>query len=155
LQVALDPGSFQVPTPMFQGMCERRFTVGEMRTALTVLRLLQRRSRDRSRDRTLRISHADLARETGVRFSGAFVRGVRQLIDRGVLVVVEPSSGRRPPSYTLRTRPEQWRGPVQQPETRPPDAVGNPALTNPEGRPPTKPRYLSVRHSRHAAQLAG
>jgi hypothetical protein len=39
-----------------------------------------------TRDRTIRISHTALARETGMRLSGAFVRGVRQLIARGVLV---------------------------------------------------------------------
>jgi hypothetical protein len=148
--VVLEYSSFRVPIPMFQAMCARGFTAGEMRVVLTLLRLMD----GPRRDQTIRISHAALARETGIRFSGAFVRSVRHVISRGVVVIVERASGRRPPRYSLCGRPELWRT-VRHSDSDGTTEVQNATVLDSAPRAPTKPRYLSVRHSRHAAQLAG
>ncbi len=146
--VVADPGSFRVPTRMFEAMCERRFSVGEMRIVLTVLRLFQ----DGKRDRTIRISHADLARETGMRFSGAFVRALRQLIARGVVVIVEKGSGRRPPRYVLCGRPELWRA-VGQSDFGDGIGVESPTATDSPQRAPTRPTALGWRCERYTTAM--
>ncbi len=128
-----------IPAPLVGAVLQGDMTGLQTRIVLVVWRLRQalprfpRRLARARYEEGVRISHEGLARELGMRVSGNLTDALRRLVNAGVLVVVDPPSGRRPAAYMIEMRPERWRGSPRRP----------------------RPPYDTVRHSPAVAQLAG
>jgi hypothetical protein len=95
--------SVLVPSEMLHAFCSQRFTGLQIKLVLRIALLSQHR-----RPRTVRISRQELAAGMDMTCSGAFLSALRDVIARGVVVVVDRNSGRRPPTYRVRANPDQW-----------------------------------------------
>ena len=64
---------------------------------------------------TIRISLNALAEAANARPSGQFRAAVKQLAGWGVIMIAQPSRGRRPPEYRVQRDPSRWDVPAREP----------------------------------------
>jgi hypothetical protein len=119
----------RIPPGMVRALCSGSFTGLQLKIVIGLALLCQP---TRTRTRTVCLSHEGLALELGMRPSGGFVDALRDLIDRGVILVVDRGGGRRPPTYYVPGNPERWQ-------------------PSPDSR---RSRYRAVRHSGPVMQVA-
>jgi hypothetical protein len=93
----------RIPPDMVRALCNEPFTGLQLKIVMGLVLLSQN-----TRTRTVRVSHEALALELGMRPSGGFVDALRDLIARGVIVVVDRGGGRRPPTYRVCGNPGRW-----------------------------------------------
>lgn len=101
--VQLEHGHLRIANSLEEAITYAPFTATQMKIVRAIVRLTYG-----WRQRTVRVSHPDLAKKCNLTAAGGFRRSLDELIRHGVLVEVERPSGRLPGAYALNKDFENW-----------------------------------------------